>query len=342
MKSLLFIGVFALFFIGPNTASAGFWSFLGIGGRDEAPEIAPLNSQTMVLLQADMAHAGEELSTASIDETAIAPETNLLGTTETLDITATSDQISLYVVHTGDTVATVAKMYGVSESTIRWANDLDRNAKLKKDQVLTILPVDGVQYTIQKGDTLSLIAKKLKADSVEIAQFNDISIGDNLVVGTDIIIPNGEITAVAAKPGTVSGSVAGMKGPYYTDYYIRPIMAGYANVRTQGAHGKNKAAVDIGAKLGTPLVAAANGTVIVAKTTGYNGGYGMYVVISHPNGTQTLYGHMSRLDVSVGQVVAQGQQIGAVGSTGNSTGPHVHWEVRGAQNPIALNARYGF
>lgn len=340
MKSLLFIGVFAMLFVGPQTASAGFWSFLGIGGADEKTEVVVLNSQNMLLLEADIAHTSDQVSTTSIDDTALAPETNLLGTTEVLDTNATSDQISLYVVHAGDTVATVAKMYGVSESTIRWANDLDRNAKLKKDQVLTILPIDGVKYTIKKGDTLRSIAKNLKADATEIAQFNDMAIGDSLAVGNELIIPNGEITAPTIKSGTPS--VSGMKGPNYTDYYIRPIMAGYANVRTQGAHGKNKAAVDIGAKLGTPLVASASGTVIVAKTTGYNGGYGMYVVIAHPNNTQTLYGHMSRVDVSVGQTVSQGQQIGAVGSTGNSTGPHVHWEVRNAQNPIALNARYGF
>jgi murein DD-endopeptidase MepM/ murein hydrolase activator NlpD len=103
-------------------------------------------------------------------------------------------------------------------------------------------------------------------------------------------------------------------------------------ILTQGLHGWN--AVDIGAARGTPLHAAADGTVIVARIGGYNGGYGNYVVITHGNGTQTLYGHMKNVIVSSGQTVSAGQVIGYEGSTGNSTGPHLHFEVRGAANPF--------
>jgi murein DD-endopeptidase MepM/ murein hydrolase activator NlpD len=109
---------------------------------------------------------------------------------------------------------------------------------------------------------------------------------------------------------------------------IRPANA----VKTQGIHGHN--GVDFGGPTGTSIKAAAGGTVTVARNGGYNGGYGSYVVISHPNGTQTLYAHMSSVGVSVGQNVGQGDYIGAIGNTGKSTGPHLHFEVRGARNPF--------
>lgn len=110
---------------------------------------------------------------------------------------------------------------------------------------------------------------------------------------------------------------------------MRPLRGG---VKSQGIHGYN--GIDIAAPVGTPILASADGAVILARTSGYNGGYGLYVVIKHNNGTQTLYAHMSRVNVSVGQTVTQGEVIGAVGNTGRSTGPHIHFEVRGARNPF--------
>jgi murein DD-endopeptidase MepM/ murein hydrolase activator NlpD len=103
-------------------------------------------------------------------------------------------------------------------------------------------------------------------------------------------------------------------------------------VKTQGIHGHN--AVDLASSYGTNIMAAADGTVIVAKIGGWNGGYGNYVVINHPNGTQTLYAHMSSISVSVGQGVTQGESIGRMGETGDATGVHVHFEIRGAPNPF--------
>ncbi|MCK5059525.1 MAG: M23 family metallopeptidase, partial [Candidatus Pacebacteria bacterium] len=131
-------------------------------------------------------------------------------------------------------------------------------------------------------------------------------------------------------PPTSSGTsvVRSTSYPNYDGYYIKPVNGR----KSQGLHGYN--AVDIAAPYGTPIVAAASGVVIISRATGWNGGYGGYVVISHNNGTQTLYAHMSSDIVSVGDVVQQGQVIGYVGSTGRSTGPHLHIEVRGARNPF--------
>ena len=110
----------------------------------------------------------------------------------------------------------------------------------------------------------------------------------------------------------------------------RPVSGGY---RSQCLHGHN--AIDLAAPVGTSILASAGGTVIIAKTNGFwNGGYGNYVVISHGNGTQTLYAHMTKPTVSVGEKVQQGQKIGNIGMTGWTYGPHIHFEIRGAQNPF--------
>jgi murein DD-endopeptidase MepM/ murein hydrolase activator NlpD len=240
--------------------------------------------------------------------------------------------ISLYIVREGDKLSGIAKMFEVSANTILWANDLPRDAKLKVGQQLTILPVTGLKYTVKKGDTLAIIAKKFGADATEIGSFNGTD-DALLAAGDEILIPDGEIAAPApSKPQTTSP--ARNVGPLGTlaqiGFYAAPL-AGYT--KTQGIHGYN--GVDLAAPVGTPLSASAAGQVVVAKSSGWNGGYGNYVVISHGNGSQTLYSHMSTVSVSVGETVAQGQVIGAVGKTGKATGAHVHFEIRdGIRNPF--------
>ena len=124
-------------------------------------------------------------------------------------------------------------------------------------------------------------------------------------------------------------------GPECPGYYIRPIAGG---VKMQGLHGYN--AIDIGTPVGTTLHAAASGVVIIARSSGWNGGYGSYIVISHYNGTQTVYGHLSHVFVNAGDTVTQGQVIGLTGNTGHSTGPHLHFEVRGAYNFMGDPSEY--
>jgi murein DD-endopeptidase MepM/ murein hydrolase activator NlpD len=130
--------------------------------------------------------------------------------------------------------------------------------------------------------------------------------------------------AASAKPVKISGSTAASSAGF-----IHPVPGA---VRTQGIHGNN--GVDFAAGHGTTIRAAAAGEVIVSKSSGWNGGYGQYVVIRHNNGTQTLYAHFSENYVGVGAYVAQGEAIGAMGNTGRSTGTHLHFEVRGARNPF--------
>ncbi len=227
-------------------------------------------------------------------------------------------------------------MFNVSVNTIIWANNLKGAGDVHPGDTLVILPISGIKHVVLKGDTLKSVAKKYGADANEIAQFNGLDPEAALVVGSTIIIPNGELapsTPTIKKSGGKAaggGILLGGGGPSQSGYYSNPVPGAPL---TQGLHGHN--GVDFGARRGSPIHAAANGTVIIAKNGGWNGGYGNYVVISHPNGTQTLYGHMINAIVSPGQSVTSGQVIGYVGSTGQSTGAHLHFEVRGAANPFA-------
>ena len=235
-------------------------------------------------------------------------------------------QISVYIVRTGDTLSEIAEMFGVSANTIIWANDI-RGTSIKVGQELVILPISGVRHVVKSGDTLKSVATKYKADLNDVLLYNGLAIGDKIKSGDVIIIPDGVISATQVS--SVKNSAGAQTYPVYSGYYIRPIVGGR---KTQGIHGNN--GVDLAAPTGTPILAAADGRVIVSRSGGYNGGYGSYLVISHPNGTQTLYAHLSQNSVFVGQSVAQGQTIGAVGNTGKSTGPHLHFEIRGAKNPF--------
>lgn len=245
-------------------------------------------------------------------------------------------QISIYIVRPGDTLGDIAEMFDVSINTIRWGNDIARNEAIQPGQELVILPITGIKYTVKHGGTLQDIIDKHGGDINEAVEYNGYAADEHLAAGTEVIIPEGELAApkaavkVAQSRYTRSASTPrGTNVPAYAGYYIRPVVGG---TRTQGIHGYN--AVDIGAPVGTPILASAAGKVIISKGSGWNGGYGKYVVIEHANGTQTLYAHNSRNVVFGGQGVVQGQVIAYMGSTGRSTGSHVHFEVRGAKNPF--------
>jgi len=246
-------------------------------------------------------------------------------------------QITTYTVKEGDNVSEIAERFGVTVNTILWANDIKSANLVKPGDELLILPVSGLQYTVRSGDTIAAIAKKYGADPEEVALFNGLESSADLKAGSDIIVPGGSLPTKASAKSTKtagtksSGAAAASRNlPAVSGYFGNPVPGGRLS---QGVHGYN--GVDIAAPSGTPIYAAAAGTVVVARNNdGYNGGYGNYIVISHGNGTQTLYAHMSRTAVS-GGAIAKGDLIGYVGNTGRSTGNHLHFEVRGAKNPFA-------
>jgi len=241
-------------------------------------------------------------------------------------------EIRVYTVREGDSLSQVAEMFGVTTNTIMWANDITKASGVRPGQNLVILPIAGVRHVVKKGDTIASISKKYEGNEAEILSYNELASAEEITVGDTLIIPGGAIhaapvkVATKANPVRVSGSSAGGST---SGYFSHPAPGA---IETQGIHGYN--AVDLAAAVGTSIRAAAAGEVIVSKNSGWNGGYGQYIVIKHGNGTQTLYAHLSRNSVGVGDYVAQGEVIGAMGSTGKSTGSHLHFEVRGGKNPF--------
>jgi LysM repeat protein len=313
----------------------------------EELETTNKNAQNMVLLAAPLnsdqttQHATAERSL--IEGKALTNEnSSVTGVAGASDIpNVNSDRITLYTVHTGDTIELIAKMFGVNANTIRWANDIKKGTPLRKDQVLVIMPISSIKHIVKKGDTLPSIAKLYKLEVFEIADFNSLDSNASLTVGDELIIPDIEGTladeadkklteAEKKKSDSKKRIIDGTNIKVDTSgYFMRPLVGG---IKTQGIHGRN--GVDIASSFGTPILAAASGRVIVSQAGGWGGGYGTYIVIQHSNGTQTLYGHLSTNLVSVGQMVSKGEMIGKMGSTGHSTGAHLHFEVRGGRNPF--------
>ena len=309
----------------PLSAQAGVFSvfsdFLS-SSKDEPIEMqTDQNIQTMPLLKGDLNFNGNAKGGGDItivEGSALAPEVGPLGTLSQIE--ERNHEISIYIVREGDTLSQIAKMFDVSINTIVWANDI-KAGKIREGQSLIILPISGIVHTVKSGDTVRAIALKYKADKDEILAYNGLSENEPLAIGDKITIPDAEIsTPVNSSLSKFSSSGSGS--------FIRPTKG----VKTQGLHGYN--GIDIGAPIGTPIIASREGSIIISKTSGWNGGYGKYVVIKHKNGVQTLYAHMNTVNVVVGESVSEGEMIGTVGNTGKSTGPHLHFEVRGAKNPF--------
>ena len=250
-------------------------------------------------------------------------------TSEIEETVPTSDRVGLrkYVVRSGDTPAAIANSFGLSLDTLLWSNDLSSSDYIQPGDELMILPMDGLAYEVQYGDTISTIASRYKADGEEILRVNDIADAAHIVAGQTLIIPGGVKPPVPkyATTRTSSPALENLSG-----YFIKPT-TGYIS---QWLHGYN--AVDIAGGCWQPVYAAASGSAVLSVGNGrWNGGFGNYVKVSHPNGTSALYAHLIQTSVFQGQDVGQGQLIGYTGSTGRSTGCHLHWEVHGARNPLS-------
>ncbi len=341
----------------PLSASASILSSLSRTAEAETTTTSSnLNSQKVGLSQSTIGPGSlgspksqvEVLSTA----TTLSPQMGPLGSAADVAEMPLVGDITLYTVHAGDTPSSVAKMFGVTKATILAANDLTNTSKLKEGQTLVILPIAGHLHTVTKGDTLLSIAKKYKVDAGDIAFYNDLPDDASLSIGMSIIIPDADFDTIASSSQTSSKpssenttskiSKLDPSKPDFGNFILRPVDINQS-IRTQGAHGWNKSGVDIGAKTGTPVVAAHDGMVMLAKTGGWNGGYGNYIIImTEYNGRkiQTVYGHLSKVLVNSGDMVSRGDLIGLVGSTGNSTGSHLHFEVRGILNPLTINKNY--
>ena len=242
--------------------------------------------------------------------------------------------IVTYTVQAGDTVQSIADVYGLQPTSISWANPAIEDAPdlLRIGQEVIILPLDGAYHQVAEGDTLVSIAEEYKVEPEAIAtcEYNPLQTPDYRIrEGVRLIIPGGEKPYVPKVVTTYSGPVP--EGARGTGRFQWPVLGRI----TQG-YWYGHRAIDIGAPIGSALLAADGGFVTFAGWTDV--GYGYLVVIDHANGFATYYAHMSNIFVFKGQAVERGQVIGAAGSTGWSTGPHLHFEVRYygvQQNPRA-------
>ena len=352
-----FFLLFGTLFVPVKAAQASFLSSLFAGDQAYADISSTTANSSQTIQSSDFAlqvsdpsqtnttDTDDSSSVIPIDTTGTAISASTGPMSNGTDISDCSGNDANYVVKSGDSLAWIAKTYNVSVNTILWANDMKKGDKLTTGEVLLILPCSGIEYTVKQKDSLKSIAKLYKVDVNDIVQNNDLTLDTQLNPGDVLIIPNAQKsdeggTPISAK--NLGASIAKDKLYYkqhpvqnLAGYYIDPV-PGYR--LSQGIHDDN--AVDLAVPVGTQIHAAAAGKVILART-GYNGGFGNVTIIDHPNGTQTLYAHQSKILIQAGVEVYQGQVIGLSGGkpgapgSGHSTGPHLHFEVHGAQNPGA-------
>jgi murein DD-endopeptidase MepM/ murein hydrolase activator NlpD len=247
------------------------------------------------------------------------------------------DLLRTYKVRAGDTLTGIANKFDVSMMTIWWANKLKSKDDLHLGQVLTIPPVTGLVVTVKTGDTLDSIADRYGVESDDILTENGID-DPNLVVGQVLVVPGAAGKGIATpkppkvvkaptvtRPRSSGGSTRTVSQPrtYNGGSMAWPVSGGNNYISQYYHYGHY--GLDIAADYGSRARAAAGGTVIFAGWKSNGGGYQVW--IAHGSGLYTTYNHMSGVSVGRGQSVGKGQQVGRIGSSGNATGPHLHFEV---------------
>lgn len=232
-----------------------------------------------------------------------------------------------YTILPGDTISTIAEEFEISVSTILWENNLSAYSIIRPGKKLDILPVSGISHTVKKGENISYVAKKYKIDEAKIIETNKLGKSAKLAVNQKIIIPNGRKITPKYVPKTYTG-IGAIKNLVKSPS-AKPVLGNKMNWPTVGRritqyYSWRHHGLDIANKTGTPLYAADSGTV---EMVGWGRGYGNQVVIDHGGGKKTRYAHCSKFYVSRGEKVTKGQTIAAMGNTGWSTGPHIHFEV---------------
>lgn len=258
----------------------------------------------------------EETATSTVGETETPAQTQVPVRTAT----------EAYVVQEGDTLGRIAESYGLSLSTILWSNGLSYTSTIQPGQELSILPVDGVLYTVKSGDTLGRIARNYSVDVEVVMLQNGLESANRLAIGDKLLLPGGEppspvatarssasITTLFTAPSVSAPSTA-------VDGWVWPTEW---RVITQ-YYGWRHTGIDIDGDYTTSSYASRDGVVIYS---GWRSGYGLTVEVDHGDGYVTRYAHHSKNYVAVGDVVSAGQVLAQTGTTGRSTGTHLHFEV---------------
>lgn len=307
-----------------------------------------------------LAETSEQIDLNQLESSPTSENSLDVGIARTIDFKTTIPtrprvNVITYTVQQGDTLFEIADNFGLQPETLLWGNfeSLEDNPNLlKPNMILNILPTNGVYYQWHEGDSVDRIASEFKTNTLAILDYpgnridlTEIAEGSvNIPEGTWLIVPDGKRPLKDWGPPAISranpavaryygegacGSV--YEGAIGTGTFIWP--TSYHGV-TQGYHGIHPA-IDVGGSMGDAIVASDSGVIVFAGWSNF--GYGYMIVVDHGNGFQTAYAHLSAVAVGCGQSVFQGGYIGAMGSTGNSTGPHLHYEIsfNGAKpNPL--------
>jgi len=261
-------------------------------------------------------------------------ESDVLLTTVSLDSISEPETIvkthillcDSYMVQSGDNISTLATNFGLNQDTLISVNKITYSRGLQAGKPLKIPNQDGIFHTVKNGENLSAIAEKYKANTETIKTVNEL-FSDKVVAGTDLFIPGARLDW--SKLQEINGEL-----------FIWPINGAITSYYGWRRNPFNRSlrhfhnGLDIKGNTGTPVRAAMAGRV---SAVGYDNVFGNYVIISHHSGYRTLYGHMNVIRTKTGAYVSQGERIGDVGNTGQSTGPHLHFTVY--KNGATINPR---
>ncbi|HLC29979.1 MAG TPA: peptidoglycan DD-metalloendopeptidase family protein [Dehalococcoidia bacterium] len=257
--------------------------------------------------------------------------------------------ITFYTVEAGDTISGLAQRFSVSTESILWANKLANANQLSIGDELTVPPISGVVHTVQSGDTIGGIAQTYGVAETAITEYEGNDLPTLLPIGLKIIVPGGKVPpprpvpssrgSTRPAPDPAPAAPAPVQAPAPAPVPApKPKSSGFVwptrvplTTYFSGYH----PGIDIAPPFGTPIYAIADGTVVEVVQLNYS--YGWYIVVDHGNGWRSMYAHVSAFLVSRGERISQGQAIARVGSTGRSTGPHLHLEMYlngAAQNPL--------
>ena len=256
-----------------------------------------------------------ELS-SDVDENGLL--TNTAGSAISSVLLSQPVEYQTYKVKSGDTISGIAKKFGLTNiSTLISVNDLGNVRQLGAGQKLKIPSLDGIVYTVKAGDSLNSIASANKIKLENLLDVNELT-SETLTVGQQLFLPG-----VGLDQKTLQSRMG--------ELFMVPITAKFRWTSPYGWRSDPFTGVqsfhtgtDMACPEGTPILAAMSGKI---SEVGNNRTYGNYIIINHGNGYQTVYAHMSKTIAKKGQWVSQGTKIGLVGSTGYSTGPHLHFMV---------------
>lgn len=292
-----FAGIAGLFFLIPYLDNPG-QAQTGQGGF-ETPVMPVLSENDDV----DVSHVAIQDSLVMADSFAPASDLSYVA----------------YRVKKGDMIGIIAEDFGVTQDTIISVNNIRQSRLLQIGQYLKIPSMPGILYTVRDdGEKLDSIAEKYEISLEKCALVNNLEQGCSLSAGTTLFLPDAELDWVTRQEINGDLFTRPIKGRYYFSSYWGWRSSPFTGKRS--FHG----GIDMAANTGTSVYAALDGTVVEAS---YNSTYGNYVVVKHHSGYRTLYAHLSRINTRVGRYVYSTTKIGEVGSTGLSTGPHLHFAV---------------